>query len=92
MKDGKSQTTPPLLVQAHDTTVDLVVVGSGSGMAAALAALGFYGGLGEKMETALRTLPDSAAEAEPVDVRTFDDEGRITSMRVFWSQSDMRTV
>ncbi|MBM9458501.1 nuclear transport factor 2 family protein [Nocardioides sp. zg-536] len=25
----------------------------------------------------------------PVDVMTFDDEGRITSMRAFWSEDDM---
>ncbi|WP_121258350.1 nuclear transport factor 2 family protein [Nocardioides ferulae] len=26
----------------------------------------------------------------PIDVMTFDDEGRITSMRAFWGEGDMR--
>ncbi|MEV0685853.1 nuclear transport factor 2 family protein [Nocardia sp. NPDC050378] len=26
---------------------------------------------------------------EPIDVMTFDEDGRITSMRAFWSQDDM---
>ena len=29
---------------------------------------------------------------EVVDVMTFDDDARITSMRAFWSQEDMQTV
>ncbi|BDB62201.1 hypothetical protein RDE2_39950 [Rhodococcus sp. RDE2] len=29
-------------------------------------------------------------EIEPIDVMTFDDEGRITSMRAVWAPSDMR--
>ncbi|MFZ2527730.1 MAG: nuclear transport factor 2 family protein [Rhodococcus sp. (in: high G+C Gram-positive bacteria)] len=29
---------------------------------------------------------------EPIDVMTFDDEGRITSMRAFWSPEDMRAL
>lgn len=31
-------------------------------------------------------------EVEPIDVMTFDDEGRITSMRAFWSPADMRKL
>src|SRR5690606_37222028 len=29
-------------------------------------------------------------EIEPIDIMTFDDEGRITSMRAVWAPSDMR--
>ncbi|MBS9375490.1 nuclear transport factor 2 family protein [Rhodococcus sp. B50] len=29
-------------------------------------------------------------EVEPIDVMTFDDEGRITSMRAVWAPGDMR--
>ncbi|MCD5421703.1 steroid delta-isomerase [Rhodococcus pyridinivorans] len=29
-------------------------------------------------------------EIEPIDVMTFDDEGRITSMRAVWAPGDMR--
>ncbi|MDA3644008.1 SgcJ/EcaC family oxidoreductase [Saccharopolyspora indica] len=35
-------------------------------------------------------LPDGAAEIEPIDVMTFDEAGRITSMRAFWSPEDVR--
>lgn len=31
-------------------------------------------------------------EVEPIDVMTFDGEGRITSMRAFWSPADMRQL
>ncbi|MEV7007225.1 nuclear transport factor 2 family protein [Streptosporangium sp. NPDC051022] len=31
-------------------------------------------------------------EIEPIDVMTFDDEQRITSMRAFWSAGDMRVA
>ena len=33
---------------------------------------------------------ESAYTISPIDVMTFDDEGRITSMRAFWSQADMK--
>lgn len=29
---------------------------------------------------------------EPIDVMTFDGDGRITSMRAFWSPADMRVL
>lgn len=29
---------------------------------------------------------------EVVDVMTFDDDAKITSMRAYWSQDDMQTV
>ena len=32
---------------------------------------------------------DQAYTLAPIDVMTFDDEGRITSMRAFWSGEDM---
>ncbi|MER7076892.1 steroid delta-isomerase [Saccharopolyspora kobensis] len=35
-------------------------------------------------------LPDGAAEIEPIDVMTFDEAGRITGMRAFWSPEDVR--
>ncbi|QNG20143.1 steroid delta-isomerase [Rhodococcus triatomae] len=39
----------------------------------------------------VRTEIDGNAHViEPIDVMTFDDEGRITSMRAFWSAADMR--
>lgn len=76
------------------------------------AIRGFYGGLGDEMETELRTLrvagdarsaafhflvrttlPDGGVvEIEPIDVMTFDDEGRITGMRAYWSPSDIRML
>ncbi|MFD6896679.1 nuclear transport factor 2 family protein [Rhodococcus sp. NPDC060086] len=31
-------------------------------------------------------------EVEPIDVMTFDEQGRITSMRAFWSPADLRTL
>ncbi|GAA4616966.1 SgcJ/EcaC family oxidoreductase [Saccharopolyspora hordei] len=34
-------------------------------------------------------LPDGAVEVEPIDVMTFDEDGRITSMRAFWSPEDV---
>ncbi|RKT87176.1 steroid delta-isomerase [Saccharopolyspora antimicrobica] len=34
-------------------------------------------------------LPDGAAEIEPIDVMTFDEAGRITTMRAFWSPEDV---
>lgn len=37
-------------------------------------------------------LPDRVVEVEPIDVMTFDDDGRITSMRAFWSPEDVRAV
>ncbi|WP_030912430.1 nuclear transport factor 2 family protein [Streptosporangium amethystogenes] len=33
---------------------------------------------------------DRTFEIEPIDVMTFDEEQRITSMRAFWSGDDMR--
>ena len=33
---------------------------------------------------------DQIYEIEPIDIMTFDDEGRITSMRAVWAPSDMR--
>lgn len=35
-------------------------------------------------------LGDRTFEIEPIDVMTFDEEQRITSMRAFWSGGDMR--
>jgi steroid Delta-isomerase len=32
---------------------------------------------------------DQTYTLAPIDVMTFDDEGRITSMRAFWSNADM---
>lgn len=38
------------------------------------------------------TTADQVITIEPIDVMTFDDDGFITSMRAFWSASDVRTV
>ncbi len=32
---------------------------------------------------------DSTFTLSPIDVMTFDDDGRITSMRAFWGEADM---
>ena len=37
-------------------------------------------------------LPDQVVEVEPIDVMTFDDDARITSMRAFWSPSDLHVT
>ncbi|GII64315.1 steroid Delta-isomerase [Sphaerisporangium krabiense] len=37
-------------------------------------------------------LADQTFEVEPIDVMTFDEEQRITSMRAFWSPGDMRVA
>lgn len=37
-------------------------------------------------------LPDQVVEVEPIDVMTFDEMGAITSMRAFWSPSDIRVT
>jgi len=37
-------------------------------------------------------LQDQIVEIEPIDVMTFDAEARITSMRAFWSPSDIRAT
>ncbi|MEU2176965.1 nuclear transport factor 2 family protein [Nocardia sp. NPDC019219] len=34
------------------------------------------------------TTPDQVITVEPIDVMTFDTDGRITSMRAFWSPGD----
>ena len=36
--------------------------------------------------------PDATFVLAPIDVMTFDDEGRITSMRAFWGPGDMTTA
>ncbi|MEV0700277.1 nuclear transport factor 2 family protein [Saccharopolyspora sp. NPDC050389] len=36
--------------------------------------------------------PDGAVEVEPIDVMTFDEAGRITSMRAFWSPEDVQSA
>ncbi|MDF3306664.1 nuclear transport factor 2 family protein [Rhodococcus sp. T2V] len=36
-------------------------------------------------------LGEQKLEIAPIDVMTFDDDGKITSMRAFWSQEDMIT-
>ncbi|WP_182345908.1 SgcJ/EcaC family oxidoreductase [Tomitella gaofuii] len=38
------------------------------------------------------TLPERTVEVTPIDVMTFDDDARITSMRAFWHTSDYRVV
>ena len=38
------------------------------------------------------TAGDTRSRIEPIDVMTFDDEGRITSMRAFWSPSDLTVL
>lgn len=35
---------------------------------------------------------DNTFEVAPIDVMEFDDEGRITSMRAYWSPEDLRQV
>lgn len=35
-------------------------------------------------------LPEGIAEIEPIDVMTFDESGRITSMRAYWSPDDVQ--
>ena len=35
---------------------------------------------------------DQIYEVEPIDVMTFGDDGRITSMRAFWAPGDMRRL
>ncbi|QFU92489.1 nuclear transport factor 2 family protein [Amycolatopsis sp. YIM 10] len=35
-------------------------------------------------------LADGATEIDPIDIMTFDEDGRITGMRAFWSQPDLR--
>ena len=35
---------------------------------------------------------DQVYEVEPIDVMTFDDDGKILSMRAFWNQEDMITA
>ncbi|KAA5838031.1 nuclear transport factor 2 family protein [Saccharopolyspora hirsuta] len=34
--------------------------------------------------------PDGVVEIEPIDVMTFDEFGRITSMQAFWSAEDVQ--
>ena len=38
------------------------------------------------------TTANAVITIEPIDVMTFDDQGRITSMRAFWSPNDVHTV
>ena len=48
---------------------------------------------GNEAAFSFRVVTGSGAEQvtiEPIDVMTFDDEGRITSMRAFWSPEDVR--
>ena len=35
---------------------------------------------------------DKVYEAEPIDVMTIDESGRITSMRAYWSPEDMKVL
>ncbi|TVZ02199.1 steroid delta-isomerase [Trebonia kvetii] len=37
-------------------------------------------------------LPDQTVDVEPIDLMTFDSRGLITSMRAFWSESDVRVT
>jgi steroid delta-isomerase len=37
-------------------------------------------------------LGDTKIQIEPLDVMTFDEDARITSMRAVWSQDDMHTI
>ncbi|MBF6353076.1 nuclear transport factor 2 family protein [Nocardia higoensis] len=37
------------------------------------------------------TLPSGPITVEPIDVMTFDEQGRITSMRAIWNRTDMVT-
>ncbi|MFD4369264.1 nuclear transport factor 2 family protein [Rhodococcus sp. NPDC058521] len=37
------------------------------------------------------TLGDNSMEIAPIDVMTFDDDGKILTMRAYWSQDDMVT-
>ncbi len=37
-------------------------------------------------------LGDQTVEIEPIDVMTFDEDARITSMRAFWNSGDVRMV
>ncbi|MBZ5734563.1 nuclear transport factor 2 family protein [Nocardioides sp. TRM66260-LWL] len=36
--------------------------------------------------------PDATLVLAPIDVMTFDDDARITSMRAFWGPGDLRTT
>ncbi|GAA3655083.1 nuclear transport factor 2 family protein [Nocardioides ginsengisoli] len=48
---------------------------------------------GNEAAFSFRVVTGSGAEQatiEPIDVMTFDEEGRITSMRAFWSPADVR--
>lgn len=38
------------------------------------------------------TFGENTFEVSPIDVMEFDDEGRITSMRAYWSPGDLRQV
>ncbi|QDQ99078.1 SgcJ/EcaC family oxidoreductase [Tomitella fengzijianii] len=38
------------------------------------------------------TLPERTVEVTPIDVMTFDEDARITSMQAFWHTSDYRVV
>ncbi|MFC7448451.1 nuclear transport factor 2 family protein [Rhodococcus daqingensis] len=47
---------------------------------------------GNSAAFAFRVVTDTGEQTitiEPIDVMTFDDEARITSMRAFWSQDDI---
>ena len=35
---------------------------------------------------------DSRTQVEPISVMTFDDEAKITSMRAFWSSTDLKML
>ncbi|MFX0573629.1 nuclear transport factor 2 family protein [Nocardia nepalensis] len=43
------------------------------------------------MFTLVTKFGDQRFTLSPIDVMEFDDEGRIVSMRAYWSQDDMRT-
>jgi steroid delta-isomerase len=38
------------------------------------------------------TINDQKSYIDVIDVMTFDDEGKITSMRAFWNPAEMRTT
>ncbi|MCC7076369.1 MAG: nuclear transport factor 2 family protein [Acidimicrobiia bacterium] len=38
------------------------------------------------------TVGDNSVALEPIDVMTFDESARITSMRAFWAPEDLRAV
>ena len=38
------------------------------------------------------TAGDTRSQIEPIDTMTFGDDGKITSMRAFWSPADLRVL